>query len=392
VNWQLHREFRDPLTALNLARRLIPARPNTIPYFIDNSRNILQHSLGDLGLTIPKLLHAINYPSKTSTGLYARLEHGPHGELVARDSETRQGILGNLKYALDPLALLPTDGPDFSAYDWASQGANRTGHIFLASSRNNWVAQQDLQSLMLDLLFTNIQTYPGPGCMFLDEMGIFKSEELEPALSIQRDSGVPIFLAFQNFSQLEENYGQARKWSILSNPETLVILRIRGKDAETASDLISHGSEVERPRESRSIDSQSRESHTYSTDRPTVKPVPTCAIEDRKPGAGYLVRPGQITPIQLKHRPALCNQPGFVPREWPAYVISGYRSIPAKRTTGRNWTSSPAGTIPKTWRHSNVLRPTGPSRFTGHSAPARSSAAQTRSHAQPTCHWLRWQE
>jgi type IV secretory pathway TraG/TraD family ATPase VirD4 len=220
------------------------------------------------------------------------------------------------------LALLPTDGPDFSAYDWASQGANRTGHIFLASSRNNWVAQQDLQSLMLDLLFTNIQTYPGPGCMFLDEMGIFKSEELEPALSIQRDSGVPIFLAFQNFSQLEENYGQARKWSILSNPETLVILRIRGKDAETASDLISHGSEVERPRESRSIDSQSRESRTYSTDRPTVKPVPTCAIEDRKPGAGYLVRPGQITPIQLKHRPALCNQPGFVPREWPAYVFA----------------------------------------------------------------------
>lgn len=317
VNWQLHREFRDPLTALALARRIIPERQNTIPYFIENARNVLRHALGDLGLTISEVLAAINYPSKVSTGLYARLEHGPHGELVAKDGETRQGLLGNLKYALDPFALLPTAGPDFSAYDWASQGSKRTGHIFLSSSRNNWIAQKDLQALLLDLLFVNIQTYPGPGCMFLDEMGIFKSEELEPALSVQRDSGVPIFIACQNFAQWEDNYSAPKKRSILSNPGTKIILRVDGEEAEQAQNLISAGSEIERPRESRSVDSKSRESHTYSKDRPTIKPVPAGVIQSLEPGQGYLVQPGRITPIQLTYRSPLRNQPGFVPRVWP---------------------------------------------------------------------------
>jgi hypothetical protein len=318
--WRIDREFRDPLTALALARRLIPSRPNTIPYFLDNARAILQHAFSDLGLPIPELLHSINYPGRTSTGLYSRLEHGPYGELVSEPSETRTGLLGNLKYALDSLALLPTDGPDFSAYDWASDKTKRKGHIFLASSRNNWEGQRDLQGILLDLLFVNIQTYPGPGVMFLDEVGIFKSKEIEPALSIQRDSGVPIILAFQNFSQLEENYGAPKKRSILSNPGTKLILRVDGKEAEEAQDLISMGVEIKRPRQSESIDSNRRVSHTYSTDRPTIKPVLAGVIQHQKPGRGFLVQPGRITEVQLKYRGAQMNQPGFVPREWPAYA------------------------------------------------------------------------
>jgi hypothetical protein len=320
ATWRIDREFQKPLTALGIAKRLIPARHNTIPYFVENSRHILRHGFADLGLSITELLHAINYPSRTSTGLFERLRSGPYGELVAEPGETRHGILGNLKYALDSLSLLPLDGPDFSTYDWASQGLTRNGHIFLSSSRNNWEAQKDLQALMLDLLFGNIQSFPGPGCMLLDEAGIFKSEELEPALAIQRDSGVPIILAFQNFSQLEENYGVARKWSILSNPETLIVLRMRGRDAEDAQNLISAGVEIERPRESTSFDNRLRESHTYATDRPTIKPVPAGVIQNFKAGQGYAVQPGKLTPIQLKYRSARMNQPGFVEREWAAYV------------------------------------------------------------------------
>lgn len=320
VRWRIDREFQDPLTALGIARRLIPLRQNSVPYFVENARYILRHVFSDLGLSVAELIHAINYPAKTSTGLYARLEHGPYGEMVAEASETRTGLLGNLKYALDSLALLSDEGPDFSAYDWASNPETRKGHVFLASSRNNWEAQKDLQSLVLDLLFVNIQTFPGPGVMFLDEVGIFKSEEVEPALSVQRDSGVPIILAFQGFSQLEEHYGQARKWSILSNPETLLILRMRGRDGEDAQNLISAGSEVERIRESRSAHWWTRHRHDYSTERPTIKPVPAGVIQHLQPGCGFLAQPGRITPVQLKYRAAKIHQPGFVPREWQSYV------------------------------------------------------------------------
>jgi hypothetical protein len=320
VNWRLDREFQDPLTALGIARRLIPLRENSVPYFVELARYILHHAFTDLGLTVPDLIHAINYPTKASTGLYARLEHGKYGDMVASASELRTALLGNLKYALDSLGLLPVDGPDFSAYDWASNPQMRKRHIFLASSRNNWEAQKDLHALMLDLLFVNVQTFPGPGVMFLDEVGIFKSEELEPALSVQRDSGVSIILAFQNFSQIEKHYGQAMKWSILSNPETLLILRMRGRDATDAQDLISAGSDVERIRESRSAHWWTKHRHDYSNERTTIKPVPAGVIQHWKPGCGVLVRPGAITPVQLKHRAAQMNQPGFVPRVWPTYI------------------------------------------------------------------------
>lgn len=132
----------------------------------------------------------------------------------------------------------------------------------------------------------------------LDEVGIFKSEEIEPALSIQRDRGVPIILAFQNFAQLEENYGVPRKRSILSNPGTKIILHVDGQEALEAQDLISAGAEVERLRESKSAHWWQRDRHhTYSTERPTMKPVPAGVIQTLQPGAGFLVQPGRITPL-----------------------------------------------------------------------------------------------
>lgn len=347
VTWRLDREFRDPITALAIARRLVPSQHNTIPYFTENTRGILRHALSDLGLSIPQLLYAINYPDKPSTGIFPRIEHGPYGALLQASSDTKGGILGNLKYTLDSLSLLPTDGPDFSAYDWASQGQARTGHIFIASSRNNWEGQKDLQALLLDLLFNYIQTFPGPGCMFLDEMGIFKSKELEPALSIQRDSGVPIFLAFQNFSQLEENYGLARKKSILSNPATRVILQMNWPDAEDAQNLISSGAEIKRPRESTSIDNRARVSHSYSEDRPTIKPVPAGVIQNWDPGVGVVVQPGRITPIKLKYRGAKMNQPGFVERVWQHYEAPQQQPIKFPETAiARRGSKYTQGRIP----------------------------------------------
>ena len=348
VWWRIDREFQNPLMALALARRLIPEKKNSVPYFIENSRYVLRHAFSDLGLSVPELMHAINYPGRPSTGLYARLENGPYEELVT-NGEVKLWLIGNLKYALDSLSLLPTEGREFSAFDWASQGINRTGHVFLSSSRNNWVAQQDLQGILLDLLFVNIQTYPGPGFMFLDEMGIFKSEELEPALSVQRDSGVPIILAFQSFSQIEEGYGQAKKWSILSAPETLIILRMRGKDAVDAQDLISAGVDVERIRESKSAHLlEHHRHHNYSSERATIKPVPAGVIQNKKPGHGYLVQPERITPVRLRHRAAKINQPGFVPREWPAYVanssvpqVHGRRYPPKRKLTLESPTNIP---------------------------------------------------
>lgn len=334
VCWRIDREFRDPLGALALARRLIPERPNSVPYFVENSRYIVTHGFSELGLTVQEFMHSINYPERNSTGLYARLEHGPYGELM-KNGEVKAFIIGNLKYALDSLSLLPTEGQEFSAYDWASRGTNRTGHVFLASSRNNWVAQQNLQGILLDLLFVNIQTFPGPGWMILDEMGIFRSEELEPALSVQRDSGVPIVLAFQSFSQLEKNHDVPTKWSILSAPETLVILKMRGKDAVDAQDLISAGVDVERIRESKSAHPllERHQHHNYSTETATIKPVPAGVIQNKDPGHGYLVQPGRITPIRLIHRPTRMNQPGFVPREWPAYAANN----PPSKGYGRSY-------------------------------------------------------
>lgn len=233
------------------------------------------------------------------------------------------GTIGNLSYALDSLALLPLDEGrvEFSVREWCAKRHARNGNIFLSSSPNDFEAQKDFQSLLLDLLFLNMQTYKGPGLFILDEVGVFpKIPRLEAALNIQRSSGNPIILAFQNFSQLADTYGREKKRSMLSSPYTKLILRMDGEDAEEAGKLVAMPAEVERRRETWAAQWWKKDRHhNISEERAMVSPVTAGEIQCLPDGAGFLVQAGKITTVQLPYRAAQENEPGLIERVWEPY-------------------------------------------------------------------------
>jgi hypothetical protein len=318
--WKMGDEFTDPVGAKSLVSLLIPHEEHSSPFFLKGARRILAHLFSHWRLNIAKVKAAI----RSVKALDPYLSGSEHHDLITAGGEITGGIMGNLNNALEALDLLPCEEGrvPFSAYEWCKQGKKRKGNIFLSSSANDIEAQKGLQALLLDLLFLNTQSFPGPGMFILDEVGVFPQiPRLEPALNIQRSSGNPIVLAFQNLSQLAQVYGRDRKDSILSSPYTVLGLRMRGKNAVELSELIAQAAEVERVKESKSAKWwDSKAHHSYSSERAMVSPVTAGQITDLEDGAGYLAQAGKITPVQLPYRAAKKNQPDFIPRVWPQWT------------------------------------------------------------------------
>jgi hypothetical protein len=336
--WQLEQEFTDPVGAKSLVSLLVPHEEHSSPFFLKGSRRILAHLFSNWKLSTSRVKAAI----RSVKALDPYLAGSEHHDLITAGGEITGGIMGNLNNALDALELLPLEEGrvPFSAYAWAKQGASRKGNIFLSSSANDIEAQKGLQALLLDLLFLNMQSFPGPGMFILDEVGVFPQiPRLEPALNIQRSSGNPIILAFQNLSQLAETYGRDKKDSILSSPYTVLGLRMRGKNSVELSELIAQSAEVERIKETKSAKWwDSRGNHSYSSERAMVSPVTAGQITELEDGAGFLAQAGRITPVQLPYRAPKENEPKFIPRLWPPWVAPE-KPAPQEKKSKREYKS-----------------------------------------------------
>lgn len=323
AKWVLHREFTNRLEAKTVVHAIVKERENSIPFFIDGTRDIGSFLLGCLNLPVKQILSLVKSKDKLKEALYGSgLEN-----LLDGSAEAVYGILNNLSNAFSSLGLLPQEegNQEICIREWCRAGKNRKGNIFFASSPDDFPAQKDLQTLMLDMLLLGMQTTKGPGLCLFDEIGVWgEIPRYEQSLSIQRSSGNPIISAFQGFSQLRENYGIEKAESITSNPFTRIVLRMASpKEAQYAADLLAKPAELERVKES--VDANqfkewSKRNHSYSLERPMVSPVTAGQIQALPDGHGYLGQAGSITPLHIAYRPAKKNQPDLVPRIWPAWV------------------------------------------------------------------------
>jgi hypothetical protein len=329
--WALNREADSKFEARPIANSMIPYREGSIPFFTDNARSILAFLIGCLKLPAWDIVKLIRNPSNLEDALYGSGYEG----LLSKDSvDIRNGLLGNLGIAIEPLSLLPRPDdenpvPEFCIKEWAMMGKKRQGDIFLSSTPDTFKSQKDLQTLILDLLILRMQTYPGPGLLLLDEIGIYgKVPELENALAFQRSTGNVFVLAFQAFSQMADNYNIHQQKSIISNPAYKVVLGMSHPDECTeAAKLLALEAELERVKESvdaNQLKDYSKKHHSYSSERPMVYPVMPGQVKEmvgpQNNGKGWLAIGGHITPVQLSYRPAKQNQPDLVPRVWPAWV------------------------------------------------------------------------
>jgi hypothetical protein len=325
VRWMLNREFTSRLEAQTVSHALIKHETNSIPYFVNGSRDILAFLLGIKQMPIKELLEVVGDTDSLLDALWGSgLER-----LLKGSEETASGFTNNIGNALSPIRLLPQEEGrvEFCIREWCMAGKKRKGNIFFASSANDFPAQQKLQALMIDLLLAGMQQYPGPGCCIFDEIGVYgEIPSYEKALSIQRSSGNPIISAFQSFSQLRQNYGPDRAKTIASNPYTKIMMAMDCPDeARYTADLLGLPSELERVKESvdaNMFKDSGKKHHSYSTDRPMVNAVLGGEMQNLADGHGYMKMRGVgITHFYVNWRPAKKNQPDFIPRVWPQWIM-----------------------------------------------------------------------
>lgn len=322
VRWMLHEEFKSRLEAKTIAHAVIKERENSIPFFLDGSREMLAFLLGCLHLPVGEILALSKNKTKLVDALYGSgLENFLEGE-----GQGPYGMLGNLGNAVAPLGLLPEEGKPFCIREWCQAGKKRKGNIFFVSSPSDFPAQQGLQALMIDMLLSGMQQYHGPGCCIFDEIGVYgEIPTYEKALTINRSAGNPIISAFQNFSQLRQHYGVERTKTIVSNPATKITLAMDEPDeAKYTSELLGLPSQLIRVKESRDanqLKSWDKQHHSYSSELPMESAVIGGEVQNLSDGVGYIKMRGiGITKIQVEWRPSKKIQPGFIPRVWPEWI------------------------------------------------------------------------
>jgi hypothetical protein len=316
---RMEREAGNLMEAGQIAYGLYPDMPNDIPFFKQNVRDAISHMIGNMRLPCQEIGKLSKDPNEMEKA-FAGTEYET---FLTAGGDIRAGFIGNIRMACSVFGLMPTTGHDFCVREWCEQGRDRKGHIFLSSSPTDRKTQKHLQAMIIEMLFKGMQKHKGPGMFVLDEIGVLgKVPGLEDALSVQRSSGNPIILGFQGFSQLAENYGENGKRTIVTNPTTQLMGRMKDpEELKYASQVLGMPSELERLRETKSAHWWKRDNHhSYSTERPMISAVSPGEIQKLKPGQMFLSIDGEITKVKTRFCPYVENQPKYVPREWPTWV------------------------------------------------------------------------
>jgi hypothetical protein len=317
--WALSREAMDEPHAMPIADGAFPDEPGRSFFFQDHARAILAYLLGHFHPTTSELAYWFANPEQIDM----RLVGSEHASTMSKNSyEQRNGILGTLNHLGRALRWMPDeDGRrEFCVREWAAQGKQRKGSIFLSSSPTTFSALRPMQSLIFDMILLGLQTYPGPGMVVADEIGEFqRCPQLERAMSMQRSSGCPLILAYQGFTQLETHYGEKQAESISTNAYTNIVLRTAaGRSAKHASELLGLPSQVERVRESKSSTFMERQRHNFSAERVMDSAVTPGEIQTLEDGHGFLSQAGRIVKIHVDYMPPVRRNPKLIERMIPS--------------------------------------------------------------------------
>ncbi|MCI0389869.1 MAG: type IV secretion system DNA-binding domain-containing protein [Acidobacteria bacterium] len=235
----------------------------------------------------------------------------------------RGGVLGSLSRAGKTLRILPRAEEcefDFSLTEWAEE---RSGWIFLTSTKETEEQLRPLYAAYLDLLMRRLMSVDEawgrtrPVKLIVDEVHTLEYlPTLYKAATEGRKFGLHLFQGTQNKHQYDDHYGQAAP-TMLSCPRYTIILRCKEPDsAGWLSNLIGE-EEIEKPRTgvTASVSDQGRDSINYSsfTERRAV--VSREEIAGLPDLAGYWKYGEIVTPFRFDFTPWRKVADGFVPRQ-----------------------------------------------------------------------------
>lgn len=308
--WALEDEVSDEMRAMGLAYSAFPDEPRDNPFFKKNPRALLAYLLGNHKPTTQRMAEWL----ADDIEIERRAKGDMAGMISKEAGEMRGGILATIKEFGRSLRLWPNEATShFSVQQWAKE---RKGNIFLASMPDTFDALRPVQSMLLDMILLGMQSYPGPGAVFLDEFSrMQRLPKVETSISLQRHSGNPIFLGFQEVSQIKYHYGDLWK-AIVSQPYTQFVFRtMEDEAAKHAAGLLGQA-QIERIRESRQRwNFMFHHPHrTYQTERVMEYVVTPGQIQCLPDMHGFMTQEGYVVPIHIPLQKPVRRAIPLIPR------------------------------------------------------------------------------
>jgi hypothetical protein len=328
----------NPMYAHAMAVAAMPDEPNEKAFWIRQPRNIIEQLLLQ-NPTTEQLAEWLIDEDK--------LDHKVKGTLAAKSlikdgSGMRGGIIATLSEFGRSMKLWPTREEQPRAFSITQWGKERKGSIFFTSCPDTLDATRPSQTMVADLLILQMLKYPGrPGALMLDEIPRWgKFSKLEEAISLQRSAGNPIFLFFQDDSQIEAHYGKIGR-SIISIPYTQILMRSSEEQSAKNTSGITGQAELERVRESKpaSIFHRGAGRRNYSSERIMSPVVSSGEIQSSEDLQGWISQAGHVTAFTLpKPKPYAIRAPRLIerimlpPEPKPEPVTAPVSKLPYRRS------------------------------------------------------------
>jgi hypothetical protein len=323
--WTPVDELSTNTEALTLAESLFPDTHTENQFFVRAPRKIFAHLL-EYGPDPDQLAYWLSMPDEIDK----RVAGTEMAHMLAKAAGAqRAGVLSSLGIVADSLRMLPTENdvkrPDGTVRRWSARkwAEARKGWIFLTSTTTTRPSQRPLQSMWLDTLIlrlmkTSPERVTRPAWLVLDELAsLQRLPQLETALTEARKYQIKIVLGFQGQSQIQERYGDKGAETILGQAATKIYLRTNEPNAAEWISKALGDQEVERVRETRSLQEgiQSKNSQSYARELKTERAVTTAQVLGLTDRHGYIKQENVIARFILPIVPPRYLGPALIERK-----------------------------------------------------------------------------
>lgn len=323
-NWNMWREIQRDYHFDNMANGLIPDPAEADPFWAQAGRMVLKDVIRVLGRenrrTNADLYNAI---ARSNLDAMHALLIGTAGATYVDPTTERTGmsLKMTIQNQLESFRFLPDTGEAFSIREWVQNDSD--SWMFITAREELREALKPVLSLWIDTAIKAVlglePTHRERLWFFIDELPTLqKLDILKLALTNTRKYGLCMVIGIQDFSQLNEIYGQHQARTIISGCQTKLLLRVTDGEAARLLAKLMGEAELDEKEETLSYGlSSSRDGVSVFARRNLRDIVLTSEVLTLPDMHGYMTIPGDYpvakVAYQYEETPIIAD--GFIERQ-----------------------------------------------------------------------------
>ena len=323
-NWNMWREIERDYHFDNMANGLIPDPAEADPFWAQAGRMVLKDVIRVLGQdgrrTNADLYNAI---ARSNLDTMHALLAGTAGATYVDPTTERTGmsLKMTIQNQLESFRFLPDSGEPFSIREWVKNDSD--SWMFITAREGLREALKPVLSLWIDTAIKAVldlePTHKERLWFFIDELPTLqKLDILKLALTNTRKYGLCMVIGIQDFSQLNEIYGQHQARTIISGCQTKLLLRVTDGEAARLLAKLMGEAELDEKEETLSYGlSSSRDGVSVFARRNLRDIVLTSEVLTLPDMHGYITIPGDypVAKVAYQYEATPTIADGFIERQ-----------------------------------------------------------------------------